>query len=386
MARRKRQYGSGSLFKEGKGWAIRWREREIAPDGTIKKRLRYEALGSMSRTEAGEILRRKLAESGSSGGPTRSRVVFLTLARQWEVDVLPTKYRHSTQKNHRHIMEKHLIPRFGELPLCDVRTPAIQTYVTHLIKAGYAPKSIDHIHDVLSAILRSGVKWGHLQANPASGVEMPRLKTIRPKWALTVDQATALVAQLPWLLPRTLVGLALLTGLRRGELFALRWSDIDEANRSLAVRTAVYEGVFDDPKTMAGLRTIPLPDAALQLVAAWRGRARRTAAQELIFSTVSGKPIGPNNVLRRWVWPACQAADLQRATWLTFRRTYSSWAHDKGVPGKVVAQIMGHAKVDTTMNVYTQVLDGAARAAVDRVGSELFRIVQKSENSEELTR
>jgi len=161
-------------------------------------------------------------------------------------------------------MEKHLIPRFGELALCDVTTPAIQTYVTHLIKAGYAPKSIDHIHDVLSSILRSAVKWGHLQANPARGVEMPRLKTIRPKWALTIDQATALTGQLPWLLPRTLVGLALLTGLRRGELFALRWWDIDEPNRSLQVRTAVYEGLFDDPKTMAGLRTIPWPEAALQ--------------------------------------------------------------------------------------------------------------------------
>ena len=376
MARRKRQYGSGSLFKEGRGWAIRWREREIAPDGAIKKRLCYEALGNISRAEANEILRKKMAEFGSSDGPTRSRVTFLTLAQQWEVDVLPTKYKHSTQKNHKHIMEKHLVPRFGELALCDVTTPAIQAYVTHLIKAGYAPKSIDHIHDVMSAILRSAVKWGHLQANPARGVEMPRLKTIRPKWALTIDQATALAAQLPRLLPRTLVGLALLTGLRRGELFALRWWDIDEPNRSLHVRTAVYEGVFDDPKTMAGVRIIPLPQAALQLLTAWKGRAKRTEAHELIFSTVSGKAISPNNVLRRCVWPACQAADLQRVTWLTFRRTYSSWAHDKGVPAKVVAQIMGHTKVDTTMNVYTQVLDGAARLAADRVGSELFRVVQ----------
>ena len=59
-----------------------------------------------------------MAEFGSSDGPTRSRVTFLTLAQQWEVDVLPTKYKHSTQKNHQHIMEKHLIPRFGELALC----------------------------------------------------------------------------------------------------------------------------------------------------------------------------------------------------------------------------------------------------------------------------
>jgi len=169
-------------------------------------------------------------------------------------------------------MEKHLIPRFGDLGCSDVTTQAIQAYVTHLTKAGYAPKSIDHIHDVLSAILRSGVKWGHLHANPARGVEMPRLKTVRPKWALTVDQATTLIDHLPSLLARTLVGLALLTGLRRGELFALRWWDVDQPNRSLRVRAAVYEGVFDDPKTAASLRTIPLPDAALQLLTAWKIR------------------------------------------------------------------------------------------------------------------
>ena len=105
----------------------------------------------------------------------------------------------------------------------------------------------------------------------------------------------------------------------------------------------------------------------------------------LVFSTRSGKPISPNNVLRRWIFPACAALHLPNATWLTFRRTYSSWAHDKGVPGKVVAQLMGHAKVDTTLNVYTQVFDDSLRSAVETVGNELFRIVQKPETGTELT-
>jgi integrase len=77
---------------------------------------------------------------------------------------------------------------------------------------------------------------------------------------------------------------------------------------------------------------------------------------------------------------------LKRVTWLTLRRTYSSWAHDKGVPGKVVAQLMGHVKVDTTLNVYTQVIDGALRTAVDKVGSELFTIVHSPENCGALNR
>jgi integrase len=182
-----------------------------------------------------------------------------------------------------------------------------------------------------------------------------------------------------------MVGLALLSGLRRGELFALRWRDFDEPGEHLLVREAVYDGSFSTPKTAAGVRQIPLSDAAVKLVADWRARVKRTEPESLMFSTWSGKPISPNNVVRRWIAPACKTLGLQRVTWLTLRRTYSSWAHEKGVPGKVIAQLMGHAKVDTTLNVYTQVIDGSLRRAADSVGSELFTIVHKPEKASELT-
>ena len=373
MARTKRQYGSGCLLKRGRGWAIRWRELEIASDGTIRRVLRYEALGRVSRGEAGDLLARRLAAAGNGKAPTRSRVTFRTLASEWHAHVLPM-YKHSTQKNHRHILDRHLLPRFGDRPIMDVTRQEVQAYVAQLNQAGYAPKSIDHIHDVLSAVLRTAVKWGHLQDNPARDVDLPTLKTVRPKWVLTTHQAAQLLEALPPL-ARTMAGLAILSGLRRGELFALRWRDLDEDDRFLIVREAVYEGRFDIPKTAAGVRQIPLSDAALKLVADWRARAKGTEADALIFSTWSGKPISPNNVLRQQVFPVCDALGLKRVTWLTLRRTYSSWAHEKGVPGKVVAQLMGHTKVDTTLNVYTQVIDGALRTAVDKVGSELFTIV-----------
>ena len=138
-----------------------------------------------------------------------------------------------------------------------------------------------------------------------------------------------------------MAGLAMLTGLRRGELFALRWKDLHEQDRLLTVREAVYDGAFSTPKTEAGMRQIPLSDAALQLLSEWKTDAKRTEADALVFSTRSGKPLSPNHVLRRRIFPACEALGLPHATWLAFRRTYSSWSHDKGVPGKVVAQLMG---------------------------------------------
>jgi integrase len=370
MAQKKRQYGSGSLRARGKGWVIRWWETEVGPDGRPRRAFRYEALEEMSRRAASDILAQRLAAAGGSNSPSRSRVKFEVVAAEWERTVLPM-YKASTQKNHRHIAAKHLVPRFGELTLVDVTPQEIQGYVAHLVREEYAPKTIDHIHDVLSAILRTAVKWGHLKENPARGAALPTITTVKPKWALTTAQAKALLEALPPL-ARTMVGVALLTGVRRGELFALRWQAVDLTANQLAVKEAVYEGSFGTPKTAAGLRALPLSEGAAALLTAWQAKAKRTGPDDLVFATWSGKPISPNNVLRRWVFPACEALGLPNATWLTFRRTYSSWAHDKGVPGKVVAELMGHAKVDTTLNVYTQVIDGAKRAAAQQVGAELM--------------
>jgi integrase len=162
--------------------------------------------------------------------------------------------------------------------------------------------------------------------------------------------------------------------LRRGELFALRWKDIGEGDTVLSVREAVYEGHFDTPKTAAGVRRVPLSLAARALLMDWRSRAHRSGPDDLVFSTWSGKPISPNNVFRAAVYPACEGLGLPRATWLTFWRTYASWAHEVGMPGKIIAQVMGHAKVDTTLNIYAQVLDGSVREAAERVCRRLITI------------
>ena len=182
-----------------------------------------------------------------------------------------------------------------------------------------------------------------------------------------------------------MVGLTLLTGLSRSEPFALRWKCLDHERASLTISEGVYEGHFASPKTAARVRQIPLCQPAVELLLEWKAKAKRTAPEDLIFSTRSGKPISPNNILRRFVFPACEALGLPHATWLTFRRTYSSWAHDRGVLDKVLAGLMGHSRVYTTLNVYTQVMDNSLRAAADRIGDELFGIVRSPKGLSELT-
>jgi hypothetical protein len=83
--------------------------------------------------------------------------------------------------------------------------------------------------------------------------------------------------------------------------------------------------------------------------------------------------------------PGVPKLGLRKATWLTFRRTYASWSHDQGVPGKVVAKLMGHTNADVTLNIYTQAMDDSLRTAVDRVGNRLFNIVHSDEGSQELS-
>jgi hypothetical protein len=149
--------------------------------------LRYEALGEVTRKIASDTLAQKLAANERSA-PMRSRVTFRTLAAEWEASVMPM-YKHSTQVHRRFMLKKHLLPRFGDMAISDVTRQEIQGYVAHLTQAGYAPRSIDHIHDVLilSAILRTAIEWGHLRENPARGVDRPKLKCGRPKWALTTS-------------------------------------------------------------------------------------------------------------------------------------------------------------------------------------------------------
>jgi len=192
MTRTKRQYGSGAVLNRDRGWAIRWREHEFAPDGRKVGVLHYENLGEITKTEAARTLGLRVAQ----GGPPRIRrpqISFATLVSDWQVQVVPM-YKHSTQKNHTHILAKHLLPRFGNTPLTELTRQHVQAYVAHPVREGYAPKTIDHIHDVLSAVLRTAVKWGHLTDNPAHHVDLPTLRTVRPKWVLTEAQAASLLA------------------------------------------------------------------------------------------------------------------------------------------------------------------------------------------------
>src|SRR5262245_30623335 len=168
MKKARRPHGAGSVFREGSGWAIRWRETVIGDDGEPRKVKRYESLGPISKTAAVQRLNDRLVVKSP-----KAVMTFRTHAAQWERDILPM-YKFSTRQGHSMILKVHLLPRFGDLRLCDVSTDRIQAYVTQLRQRNYSPHSIDHYHEVLSAVLRSAVRWRRLELNPADGVILPK--------------------------------------------------------------------------------------------------------------------------------------------------------------------------------------------------------------------
>ena len=333
-------------------------------------------------------LAEKVAESGSLTEPIPN-VTFREHAARWIRDILPM-YKFSVQESYRMILERHLVPRFGNA-LVSAGTPeaarflvnphTVQAFITEAREREYAPHTIHHFHEVLRIVLKYAIKWYRgLESNPAEGVTLPKLKPKTKPWALTLEEAAQILAGLadkPK--ARAAVWLLMTTGIRRGEYLAVRWQNIDEPRGVLKITEAYYRGHLDTPKTEAGVREVALDSIALEYLREWKARNPRTAPADFIFGTRNGKPDRPENLLHRHVYPVCDRLGIRRPTFLTFRRTFSTWSHYCGVPVKDIAALMGHAGVSTQF-IYVQTLDDAKRAASERISEKLVTIGHRSDN------
>jgi len=333
----------------------------------------------------GEILSEKLRDSRQGPAVERTTVTFREHAARWRRDILPT-YKHSVQLGHGNILRVHLEPKFGDRPVAAITTMEIQEWITELrqhefrnskgevVKVAYAPHSIGHFNEVLNAVMRTAVEWYRLPANPAHGVQVGKIKAITKKWALTTAQAGKLLRRLP-LKARTMVALDIVTGLRRGKLEAVRWEDLNETENTLRVKEAHYRGHLDDPKTEAGFRTVAVPAEVMALLRLWKRKSKRTNPTDFIFATRCGNPENSKNILRRHVYPACDALEIRRANWLTFRRTFSTWSHKNGIPPKDIAELMGHADVHMQFE-YSVAMDENKHTGAAKLGKDLVRFGQ----------
>ena len=265
------------MFKRGKKgnavWVGRWWEFGLARDGTPRRVRRSRVLGPInelrSRREAQRCLDRDLTKTNSGRQRAESKMKFRDFIEgRWVNDVLPA-YKLSTRLQYRHFMDRYLLPYFGEWKLEDVRPEEVQRFL-HLFPK-LAPKTVRSMAATLSSSLRTAVTWGFLETNPVRGVALPAKRSVRERRALTTDEVKALLGKLQEPC-RTAVILILLTGMRIGEVLALRWGKIDWQRQMIVVDEGLYEGDVSTPKTDSGVRILPMTKLLFSALLQWKNR------------------------------------------------------------------------------------------------------------------
>ncbi|MFB3127913.1 MAG: tyrosine-type recombinase/integrase [Candidatus Acidiferrales bacterium] len=210
------------------------------------------------------------------------------------------------------------------------------------------------------------VSWNYLEDNPARGVKLPPRQLRRERQFLTPDQVRWLLGVLPEPM-KTMVLVAVLSGLRVGEVLALRWKHLDLLRGTIHVRESVYEGRFSPPKTVSSRRSVPMSRVLKQVLLAHRSRLQRVAPDDLVFATKRGTAFSSKNLHRRVLLPGCDTAGVPRVGWHAFRHTHATLLSELGESIKTAQAQLGHSSLQTTLEVYTHAVPETQRAAVERL-------------------
>ncbi len=380
-------YQNGCLFVRGKRkkvWVARWREDVILADGSANRIMRSVVLGPVSeiagRREARRLLDARLSPVNQGQYRPEATMLFSRfVADYFEPGVLPT-LKFATQEIYSFHLRKHLIPRFGDHRLCDISRVEIQQYVLEKLKQGFAWETASHLRHLLSKVMGTAVDWEYILNNPVRGVKMPERTLKRPHSFLTADEVRRLIAasKEP---ARTIILLAAMTGLRIGEILALRWGRIDFIRGALFVAETCYKGHFGSPKTRASRREVPLSPLVVRELKVHYSRSADRSPSALVFSTRQGGPLATDNLRKKSLRPACKRAGLLPIDWHTLRHTHGTLLHTQGTPLKVAQAQLGHSHMATTLEIYTHASASAQREAVILLENQLFPNVPKFDES-----
>jgi integrase len=249
------------------------------------------------------------------------------------------------------------------------------------LAAGLSPTTVSHLHTVLHGAFAEAVRWGLVPRNVVALARPPRKAHIEIV-ALTVEQARALLAAAAGNRFEALFVLALKTGMRRGELLALRWADVDLDKGMLQVRGTLRrtrEGLtFGTPKTAASRRKVVLSPTSMAALRHHRARQdeERHATGDLwqdlglIFPNTLGRPMEPRDLLADVYRPLLKRAGLPPITFHALRHTAATLLLAEGEHPKVVQELLGHAQISITLDRYSHMtprLMSNAAALMDRL-------------------
>jgi integrase len=272
--------------------------------------------------------------------------------------------RHVTASKYRSWITHHIQPQWGDYPIAKVKPVLVEEWIS---KLDLAPKSKGHVRSIMHILFQWAMKWElmDLQINPMKLVHVKgSSKRLREPVTLTRKQFHHVLRFVvePF---RTMCVVAMCLGLRASELVGLQWTDFDWKNRSVTIQRGVVIGRVDEVKTRYSNKAIPLDPVLASMLLSYR---RQAGPGNWVFpSSRTGRPWWPWTIQRNHLLPAGIKAGLGRIGWHTFRHSYSTMLRALRVDVKVQQELLRHADIRTTLNIYTQAVPEALRKANSRV-------------------
>jgi integrase len=360
------QYGNLTVRKRKKGpdvWQFRWME-----NGRLKSVLigTIEKLPKQCDAErAVEHLRIKI----NTENPQRQfrAVTVGALIDRYTSEEMAGSVRQDTADSYRGILKNWIRPTWGSQTLESVKTMAVESWLKSVPRSR---STRAHIRNLMHRLFNCAIRWEMTDKNPVDLVRQSSKRTKIPR-VLTAEEFKKLLSELvePY---KTMVLVAGCLGLRISEILGLRWGDIDWANLAVLVQRSVVHGKVYETKTEASLNPLPIDPELAKVLLLFRRQAVYVADTDYVFAGNSGKARWQGIMLTDHIKPAAARAGIGKVGWHTFRHTFSSILHNAGTNMAVQKELLRHADISTTMNMYTQAASSAKREGVHQVARVLL--------------
>jgi len=299
-----------------------------------------------------ELRRRMVRERPPAAG---SSVSFASTADLMLRDLEALGRKPTTLDNYRSILRSHLLPRFGEVAVSHVKKGDIEAFMVALSDAGKAARTRSGIFKLLSQVFNFAQRHDWCEQNPCRSVRRPRVRECSEIRFLNQQELDALIAAVDVSdkpfgpTDRAIFLTAAMTGMRQGELLALRWHDVDWEAKRIRVRRNYTRGYWSTPKSRSGERAVPLSERVEDELRAHLRRSRFCGEDDLVFANPLSGEVLPHGPLVRRLKKALKAAGVRTIRFHDLRHTFGTRIAAAGVPMRVLQEWMGHRDYRTTL-------------------------------------
>ncbi|HLJ45443.1 MAG TPA: tyrosine-type recombinase/integrase [Bryobacteraceae bacterium] len=337
------RHSTGGVRKQRGRWLGLWYE------GGRKKSKVIGFVKDITKGEAREVVARIVAAERAKYDADRVWQ-FGEFVEQIYFPFYSRKWKSSTRENNVNRIGVHLVSEFEARELPGFRRDELQDLLDRKAKDGLSFSVVDHLRWDVKQIFDMAVAEGKIARNPALLLFTPREAAKPERRAMTTKEVQICFGILDQR-ERLIAKLAILAGMRPGEIFGLTWGRMTE--KYADIRQRVYRGLVDTPKTDQSFRKAALSEGLLSEVESWRRLAVDTREGAWVFPSEAMTPLSKDNCWRRNMYPKLNKAGLGWCNFLVMRRTHATLMKALGVDGKLVADQLGHS-LDVNQNVYAQ--------------------------------